>query len=50
MMERKLEKAISLFANAIFGDFLNHYIVVFLSLYVVDMLWKQKLEKLKLCF
>lgn len=35
-MERKLEKVINLFANAIFGDFLNHYVVEFLSFYVME--------------
>lgn len=33
MMERKLEKVINLFANAIFGDFLNYYVVEFLMCY-----------------
>lgn len=33
MMERKLEKVINLFANAIFGDFFNYYVVEFLMCY-----------------
>jgi len=49
-MERKLEKAISSFANAIFGDFLNHYVVESLSFYVCSCVMETKIGKMETLF